>query len=79
MRGMMLLVRITCDIKKQIDNLRINLDKEHEEWFKEPQGMAEKVGMEIKIPRITGRLRILLPLTTTVSTITPQNLLTIKF
>lgn len=43
------------DIKKQIDDLRINLDKEHEEWFKEAQGMAEKVGTEIKIPRITGR------------------------
>lgn len=42
------------DIKKQIDDLRINLDKEHEEWFKEAQGMAEKLGTEIKIPRITG-------------------------
>ena len=43
------------DIKKQIDNLRINLDKEHKEWFKEAQGMAEKVGTEIKMPRITGQ------------------------
>ena len=45
--------RMINDTKNKIKNLRTNLDKEHQGWFKEAQEMAEKLGAEISIPRIT--------------------------
>ena len=38
------------ETKENISHLRINLDKEHEEWFKEAERMAESVSTEVKIP-----------------------------
>ena len=43
------------DTKQKIVDLRTNLDTEHEEWFKEAKEMAEEVGTEMTMPRITRR------------------------
>ena len=38
------------ETKQNIGHLRSNLDMEHQEWFKEAEGMAEDVGTEMKMP-----------------------------
>ena len=43
------------ELKLLIADLRTNLDEEHEDWFKEATEMAEEVGTEMQMPRITGR------------------------
>ena len=43
------------DIKKKITDRRDNIDREHEDWCKEAQEMARKVGEETTMPRITVR------------------------
>ena len=45
---------MTEETKEKISHLRINLDKEHEEWFKEAERMTESVDTEMKTPRITA-------------------------
>lgn len=42
-------------IKKQICDLRKKLHEEHKEWFEEAKKMADKVGMGMEMPRVTGR------------------------
>ena len=43
------------DTKQKIVDLRTNLDAKHEEWFREAKEMAEEVGAELRMPRITRR------------------------
>ena len=32
-----------------------NIDKEFQDWFKEPKQMADEVGTDIKVPRYSAR------------------------
>ena len=43
------------DTEAKIIHLRTNITQEHAEWFKEAHDMADKVGAEITMPRVTGR------------------------
>ena len=39
------------DVRSILKEMRTNIDKEFQDWFKEAKQIANKVGADIKIPR----------------------------